>query len=287
MKVQGHNFAGRKRGGFTFIELILALAMAAVLAMAWYATVRGAFKAQETAEATIAPSRTADLAMELIASDLQDAVTPNTTITNAQNAYDIDTPGATTTGNTTATSSSTGSGTSSGSSSSSSASNATATTWVLAGPFEGTQNTGTGGLEIDDLIFFTLTDGPTHTDGSGEIKMEEITLDQPKGTPSGQYSLVRKVTQNLTSEQAVTPDEEVLCRNVAGLTLQYFDGTDWNPTWDSTAEDNTLPAAVQITLNLASPTATDPKHTANYTRVFVLSSSTAAQDTTVNPSAAQ
>jgi hypothetical protein len=131
-----------------------------------------------------------------------------------------------------------------------------------------------------------MADGPAHPDGDGEIKMVEIALDQVKGGTSGEYSLVRKVTSNLTSEQAVQPDEEVLCRGVTGLTLQYFDGTEWNTTWDSTVEDNTLPAAVQITLNLLRPTATDPRHTLNYTRVFLLSSSTAAQDSDVNPSAA-
>jgi hypothetical protein len=141
-------------------------------------------------------------------------------------------------------------------------------------------------MEMDDLTFFTFANGPAHSDGDGEMKMVEVTLDQVKGSTGGEYSLVRKVTSNLMDEQPVQPDEEILCRGVTGVSFQYFDGTNWNATWDSTAQDNTLPVAVQITLNLERATATDPKHILNYTRVFTLSSSTAAQDTNVNPNAA-
>jgi hypothetical protein len=74
---------------------------------------------------------------------------------------------------------------------------------------------------------------------------------------------------------------------VAGLTLQYFDGTNWNATWDSTGEDNELPVAVQVALTIQRPAANGTMQRQTYTRIFTMSCSTAAQDTNVNTGAAQ
>jgi prepilin-type N-terminal cleavage/methylation domain-containing protein len=261
-----HNF------GFTLIELVLALAMVAVVAMTLYETMKIAFKATSVADAAIVPSRSADLAMEVIGNDLQNSVTPNvaTTFANAQNITDI--TGGTGFGNT-----------SNSSSSSSAASTGDTTGWVLAGPFEGQQGTSTGPNEIDDLTFFTTADSPEHPDGNGEIKMVELTAAVPQGSASTDLCLVRRVTNNLLpTAQTITPDEEILCRGITGVSFQYFDGTNWNPSWDSTEEDNDLPAAVQVTLTLQTKQTNGQTGSQTYTRVFPLSCSTAALDPEVN-----
>ena len=46
-------------------------------------------------------------------------------------------------------------------------------------------------------------------------------------------------------------DEQVLCRNVTSLNLSYFDGEGWVDEWDSTADANSLPLAVQIDIKIA------------------------------------
>jgi prepilin-type N-terminal cleavage/methylation domain-containing protein len=269
------------RRGFTLIELVLAMGLVGIVAISLYASLKISFNATAATDRSIEPSRTADLAMELIAGDLQNAIAPNTTITNAENVTDL--TGTTPTSSSTSSTSSTGSASmSASSSSSSSSSSATPTGWVLSGPFEATQ-TQSNGMEADDLIFFSTYDGPSHVDGDGEIKMIELTIDTPQG--ASQPCLVRKVTSCLTSEQVIVPDEEILCRGVTGLTLQYFDGTNWDPTWDSTAEDNTLPVAVQVALNIQRPTTKGNMQTLTYTRIFMLSCSMAAQDTNVNTGA--
>ena len=46
-------------------------------------------------------------------------------------------------------------------------------------------------------------------------------------------------------------EEQVLCRSVASLNLRYYDGTDWLDEWDSTADANSLPLAVEIDIEIA------------------------------------
>jgi type II secretion system protein J len=70
------HFRSRHRG-FTLIELVLALAAAALLATSLYASMKIAFNAQAAATASVEPSRTADIAMEFVRDDLQNAMPPH------------------------------------------------------------------------------------------------------------------------------------------------------------------------------------------------------------------
>ncbi len=64
------------RQAFTLIELVVAMAIVAIMAVSLYASVRIAFKSQASAEAAVEPSRTAELAMEFIRQDLDNACPP-------------------------------------------------------------------------------------------------------------------------------------------------------------------------------------------------------------------
>jgi type II secretory pathway pseudopilin PulG len=286
MRNRRHNFA------FTLIELVLALAMVAILAVTLCQSLRIAFKSAAAAQTIIGPVRTSDLAMELIADDLQNVVlpaastlNPNTsTLASVDSAYDLLDTSTNGTGTNLTLGANTnmtpGSSSSSSSSSSGSSTNGQ-TPMCLAGPFEGTQQSGDGGNEADDLVFFTDSDSPQHPDGDGEIKMVELTLAVPQGEKAP--CLIRRVTGNLLPvTQQVDMDEEIICRNVTSLTFQYFDGTNWNTSWDSTQEDNDLPAAVQAAI-VINHTGTDGKQVSQtFTRVFNLANSTAALDPEVN-----
>lgn len=68
-----------RHSGFTLIEMVVALAMVAMLAASMYVSLQIAFRAQSTAEAAVEPARTADVAMELLRDDLQNAFPPSTT----------------------------------------------------------------------------------------------------------------------------------------------------------------------------------------------------------------
>jgi prepilin-type N-terminal cleavage/methylation domain-containing protein len=234
------------RPGFTLIELIVAMGMVAILSVSLYASLRIAFRARESAEKTIEPSRTAELAMEFILTDLQNAMTPN--------------PGA---------------------ADPNTISNVLPT--AVTGSFVGTDGKDGRGHDADDLIFFSTADSPQHVDGTGDIKQIELAVVQAQG--SGDYVLVRRVTPNLLAPTTPNPDEEVICRGVGGFNLRYYNGAAWSDTWDSTQTqfDNTIPVAVEVTLQLDRPINSGQMQSYRYVRIFPLSCSTAAYDPAVNP----
>ncbi len=63
-----------RRGGFTLIELVLALSMVAILSVSLFTSVRIAFRAQASAQASIEPVRTAGLAMDALRQDFENAL---------------------------------------------------------------------------------------------------------------------------------------------------------------------------------------------------------------------
>jgi prepilin-type N-terminal cleavage/methylation domain-containing protein len=69
--------SARRQPGFTLLELILAMAMVAMLAASLYASLRMAFKARDTATRVIGPVRAVNVAMDMIGQDLENALPPN------------------------------------------------------------------------------------------------------------------------------------------------------------------------------------------------------------------
>jgi len=214
--------------GFTLLELVVAMAMVAILSMSLYASLRVAFQTRKSAEAAVQPAQAVDVAMGILRDDIENAVVPN---------------------------------------------------GVLAGTFTGTDSRDDRNLDADDLTFYSTADSPQHAAANGEIKNIELTVVTPNN--SDDHVLIHRVTRNLLSQVQANPDEEIICRHVLGFNLQYYDGSQWNDSWDSTQEDNTLPAAVQVTLTLPGPTPQDAPR--RYVRIFPLSESTAAFDSVVNP----
>jgi general secretion pathway protein J len=146
-------------------------------------------------------------------------------------------------------------------------------TGILAGPFYGIP-LGSGSDLSDTVEFYAITGGvsddadPTRADGMRRI---DLTLDNG---PDGTRCLMRRVQRNLTAMEEFPPDQEILCRNVASFTCRYFDGMSWQDSWDSTAENDTLPLAVELTLELA-PTGRNPRGY-RLTRTFMLPCSVAS-----------
>jgi type II secretion system protein J len=158
----------------------------------------------------------------------------------------------------------------------------------LQGPFTGTDGKDDRGCDGDDVQFFTTADSPLHDINNGEVKSIELTIIT---APSGQHVLVRYAVRDLISSFAPNPDVEVICNGIDGFNVRYFDGTNWTDTWDSTQEDNVLPAAVEITITLDRPNGPslnlDGKRCFKYVRVIPLACSTAPYDTNVNSGASQ
>lgn len=183
--------------GFTLLELLVATAMMAVLAGSLYATLHTAFKARRTAYGAVADVRAAELAIELLRTDLTSAIGPR---------------------------------------------------GILAGGFLGEDAIDRSGQPMDALMLHCTAGGAVDTSGAGDVRMVELEC-TPDENGKG-MTLVRRVTRYLLATLAAEPPEEVLCRNVRSLDLKYFNGTDWQVAWDSSAQGDNLPLAVEVTLEL-------------------------------------
>lgn len=248
----------RRRSGFTLLELLVALGMVAIISLSMFQSLRVAVRAKSTAEAAVAPSRSSDIAMDLIRGDLENVLPPR-----KENLESDALPPA-----------------------------------YLAGNFTGVDTLTDRGQPGDDVTFFTTRDGPSHDadnsaqvgvpTGDGEVHHVELTvLTDPR---TGDHVLVRRVISNILAPQEVQPDDEVLCRGVWSFNVRYYDGTSWVDTWDA-YNDNLdangnpqLPAAVEVTLELEpkGPDGTvDPQARPHrYVRIFPISCSTLINDLT-------
>lgn len=69
-------------------------------------------------------------------------------------------------------------------------------------------------------------------------------------TSNGSKSLVRVITRNLLPVQSATQEEQILIGGIAEASIEFYDGTSWTDTWDSTST-STLPTAIRFNLTLA------------------------------------
>lgn len=126
---------------------------------------------------------------------------------------------------------------------------------TLTGTFVGIDALGLNGVDADNLEFYTThiyagDDQPVGGLGKIDLVLEQDT-DEDTGQNRESYRLVRKITANLLSPKTVDAEEQVLCRNVKSLNLRYYSEQDgWTDEWDSTADANSLPLAIQIDIQV-------------------------------------
>jgi type II secretion system protein J len=122
---------------------------------------------------------------------------------------------------------------------------------VLAEAFLGTSARDSKGQDSDYVEFYTTNihaDADELVGGLGKI---ELMLEADNDEDRENYRLIRRITRNLLSPRDLDPQEQVLCRNVTSLNLRYFDGDAWLEEWDSTADANSLPLAMEVDIQLA------------------------------------
>lgn len=178
------------RGGFTLLELILAMAITVVVAAALAAALYIAYKARANAMTAVDTPRATEMAGDIISRELSVSQPP---------------------------------------------------TGQLAGPFEGATDT------VDFFI-----SGPEPKDPiQGDIRHIEYAVEADPQAGTNDTVLVRRVWTNLLAQVTPDPVEEVLAHDVTDWQLSYYDGTQWQDTWDSTQHTpNSLPLAVEVTLEL-------------------------------------
>ena len=128
-------------------------------------------------------------------------------------------------------------------------------TGTLAGAYLGTNSRDSKGMDNDSLEFYTThiySDDDQLIGGLGKI---ELLLDEDNDEDLDEdregYRLIRRVSTNLLSPNTVEYEEQVLCRNVQSLNILYYDEEDgWMDDWDSTADANSLPLAIEIEIQV-------------------------------------
>ncbi len=115
---------------------------------------------------------------------------------------------------------------------------------ILAGGFLGYDMKDRRGYDSDSVILHTTYVHTLDDKLSHGISMVELVVEEDGDS----WRLVRRVTNNLLSPRAMTPVTQVLCRGVRSLNIRYYDGYGWQDEWDSSAYEDTLPAAVEIDL---------------------------------------
>jgi prepilin-type N-terminal cleavage/methylation domain-containing protein len=153
---------------------------------------------------------------------------------------------------------------------------------ALAGAFIGTDATGIKGVEADSLSFYTTHIYPEEELPVGGLGQIELLLEEDSESDDGTYRLLRRVTTNLLPLRTAEAEEQVLCRGVASLNFRFYDGNDWVDEWDSTADANSLPRAVEVDIQIARKAANRAKELQKRRLIqsFAVPCETAAQQTT-------
>lgn len=142
---------------------------------------------------------------------------------------------------------------------------------ILAGVFMGENASGgEQGLDADTLDFFTCSYQPE----LDEITSNVINVGYGLANDSfrDQIVLKRYIQKNILSPNAIDPEEEIICRNIIGMDIMYYDGEAWVEDWDSSVEDSQLPWAVKITLTIVDTenTLSSIDGLREFTRIFML-----------------
>jgi prepilin-type N-terminal cleavage/methylation domain-containing protein len=106
--------------------------------------------------------------------------------------------------------------------------------------------------------------GPDFYISSGELdglapwgnvqKIDYLLASPTNGTGGPGQDLIRAITHNLLPiNPPLMPDEkQTILSGVQSLTFLYYDGTQWDPVWDTTQQTN-LPYAIKVQIQMALP----------------------------------
>jgi hypothetical protein len=128
----------------------------------------------------------------------------------------------------------------------------TASNGVFLGPLQTTNPTNTLPNQIGPDFYTTGGEMDGMVPWGNIEKIDYLLAAPTNGYHGPGQDLIRAVTRNLLPmTQPSQPDEEhALLSGVQNLTFLYYDGTAWQPSWDSTQETN-LPLAIKVRIQMA------------------------------------
>ena len=202
----------KPQSGFTLIEVLVSIAIFAVVVAAINGIFYGALHLQMNTTTTIEESLPADRVITIMKRDIANIVQPGMIAGSV--------------------SSSSASGGSAGGASANSVAG-------LTGPISLELYTSTG----------TITDDEPWGDVQKVDYSLQPSLDNARGAGK---DLVRSISRNLLTTATETPEEQRLLEDVEKLQISFFDGTNWVETWGSNSSTNaSIPAAIRVQVAMA------------------------------------
>jgi type II secretion system protein J len=148
---------------------------------------------------------------------------------------------------------------------------------VLAGDFVGEDESCGDSQDCDTISLYTTSARTSDEQSGSNIVKVEYILEADQSQPEINLTdyddsltvLKRNITRNLLAATTAAPAAEVISRNITGINLRYYNGSDWQEQWNSQQEDNTLPQAVEITLTLNKKAGNAETEIAAYTKIVM------------------
>lgn len=125
---------------------------------------------------------------------------------------------------------------------------------TFGGPFQTTPTNAMGSTMTESTgvrsspDIFTTTGAIDDNSDFAEVQKIAYYLVAPTNNAVGR-DLIRSVTRNLLPVSNDQPESQLLMAGVDQLAMQFYDGTTWAETWDSTTATN-LPTAIKVQIVL-------------------------------------
>lgn len=282
-----------RKSGFTLLELLISIGLTAILMVALFSAMNIYFRLQIDSHEEITRQQVSRALLRQITRDIQsvvfvkEAVTDDTTSATSSTPSDSTGSGSSGTGSTGDTGLTGGTGQTGGSSISGgtdapSTSDDSGTTAAML-----TYTNGLVGTANDLLLYVSIPDKSlSYIDAQSLTSTDERTGDlmivrylvadtaggglsgsiakKLGGSGTGPLGLVRITADlfgmssavQLGKEEEFTSVDAVEAKEVSQIVFQYYDGTQWQETWDST-QLKALPRAIEIVMTLQQPDANE------------------------------
>jgi len=266
-----------RRRGYTLLEILVASAIAVLLMSALYVAVELQLRHAQAGREVIEQSTLVRALMSRVSGDINSCIGPAMPASSSSSGQAAGTTAGAATGGTGATGSTSSSGGASGSSASGSSSGGSTSSTSSSSSSVVVNNSVQVNLIQGDAGQLTLTvsQWPRELNLSPDAAadVQPIVSDLRRitywlaGGEGNALGLARQEMKLVTSDDASTlippniPDEaaHVIAEEVKSLTFSYFDGSQWQDTWDSTqpgadgATPKGPPLAIAIVIGIPAP----------------------------------
>ena len=133
---------------------------------------------------------------------------------------------------------------------------------VLSGDFRAGNGITSVGVSGDVAVEMYTATGKLGDDAPwADVQRVTYELKNSTDMSAGGKDLYRSVVRNLLSISTPVADDQLMLSGVSSVNVSCYDGTQWNPTWDTTSlssPNTNLPVAVRIDIQMTGNRAAQP-----------------------------